>query len=141
MVTYKDKWFSIRGRRRLDVEFTRRIKLRKAQDRISVVVGYRSNYALWVHEAVGMKLKGEARPSGIGTYWSPSGATAKFLEIPSRTLTREILRIVVNVTKFGQPLFVGLWHAGKYLLSRSLEIVPVETGELKSSGYSIYDKR
>lgn len=40
-------------------------------------VGYTAEYAAAVHEAKGT-LKGQPRPSGRGTYWSPSGEP-KFL--------------------------------------------------------------
>src|ERR1044072_1838716 len=51
-----------------------------------VTVGYTAAYAAYVHELVGMKLKGVPRPSGIGKYWDPAGAQAKFLEEPARRL-------------------------------------------------------
>ena len=46
---------------------------------ITATVFYRAEYALWVHESIEMKLEGQPRPSGLGTYWSPNGE-AKFLE-------------------------------------------------------------
>lgn len=45
--------------------------------RVTGKVGYSANYALYVHNASG-KLKGQPRPSGKGTYWSPN-AEPKFL--------------------------------------------------------------
>lgn len=45
--------------------------------RVTGKVGYSANYALYVHNASG-KLKGQPRPSGKGTYWSPNGEP-KFL--------------------------------------------------------------
>jgi hypothetical protein len=42
------------------------------------VVGYDAEYAVYVHENMEAKLKGEPRPSGLGTYWNPGGP--KFLE-------------------------------------------------------------
>ena len=54
-----------------------------------VFVGYTSAYALYVHELVAMKLKGQPRkpsPPHIGKYWDPQGSgQAKFLEEPART--------------------------------------------------------
>jgi hypothetical protein len=57
-------------------------------------VGYTAPYALYVHEAVGMVLKGKPRPSGKGRYWDPAPrATAKFLEIPYKLLKlQEIIK-------------------------------------------------
>ncbi len=40
--------------------------------------GFTAEYALWVHENMEQVLKGEPRPSGLGTYWNPGGP--KFLE-------------------------------------------------------------
>ena len=45
--------------------------------RVTGKIGYSANYALYVHNASG-KLKGQPRPSGKGTYWSPNGEP-KFL--------------------------------------------------------------
>lgn len=41
------------------------------------IIGYSALYAIYVHEAPG-KLKGVARPSGLGDYWAPNGSP-KFL--------------------------------------------------------------
>lgn len=55
-----------------------------------VAVGYTASYAVYVHEAVAMKLEGRKRPArgkkkGRGRYWDPQGrASAKFLEKPFR---------------------------------------------------------
>lgn len=58
-------------------------------------VGYTAAYALWVHEKVAMKLRGQPRkpsPPHIGRYWDPQGrAQAKFLEEPARRLAPQLL--------------------------------------------------
>ena len=60
-----------------------------------VDVGYTAAYAVYVHELVAMKLKGQPRPSGRGQFWDPQGqAQAKFLEEPARRLTPEMSRII-----------------------------------------------
>ena len=60
-----------------------------------VNVGYTVAYALYVHEAVGMVLKGLPRPSGRGKYWDPQPqASAKFLEEPARRLAPELTRMI-----------------------------------------------
>jgi hypothetical protein len=68
-----------------------------------VYVGYTAEYALWVHEKVGMKLKGKPRrpsPPHIGRYWDPQGrAQAKFLEEPARTEVPKMRRIIVEHAK------------------------------------------
>ena len=65
-----------------------------------VSVGYTASYAIYVHEAVGMVLKGQPRPGGRGRYWDPQGkAQAKFLEEPSRRLAPELMRIIQEAAK------------------------------------------
>jgi len=58
-----------------------------------VSVGYTAAYAIYVHELVGMKLKGQRRISKIGVYWGPTGQ-AKFLEGPARALKPQILQTI-----------------------------------------------
>ena len=65
----------------------------KAQDDENYVeVGYQAAYAPFVHENMEMKLKGQPRPSGLGTYWNPGGP--KFLESAVRDLTKKIVDTV-----------------------------------------------
>jgi len=65
-----------------------------------VRVGYTAFYALYVHEAVAMKLKGLPRGKGRGFFWDPQGkAQAKFLEEPARTLRPELRRNIREATK------------------------------------------
>ena len=61
-----------------------------------VTVGYEAAYAVFVHENVEMKLKGQprAKPSK-GRYWDPQGrGKSKFLEDPVKANRPEILRLV-----------------------------------------------
>ncbi len=39
----------------------------------AVEVGFTSDYAVYVHENLEQKLKGQPRPSGKGVYWGPDG--------------------------------------------------------------------
>lgn len=65
-----------------------------------VDVGYTASYAMYVHEQVAMKLKGQPRPSGKGAFWDPQGqAYAKFLEEPMRRLIPEMNRIIHQAAK------------------------------------------
>lgn len=63
-----------------------------------VTVGFTVPYALFVHEAVGMKLKGLPRlpnPPHKGRYWDPiPRAKAKFLEDPIRDNKDRVTQIV-----------------------------------------------
>jgi hypothetical protein len=60
-----------------------------------VTVGYTAAYAIYVHEAVGMKLKGQDRPTK-GKFWDPQDrAQAKFLEEPARRMA-PLLRATIK---------------------------------------------
>lgn len=75
---------------------------RKAQrNRNAVEVGYGAAYALAVHEAVGMKLKGKPRRSGLGVYWGPRGE-AKFLERSLRERSKDAASIVGRFVREGK---------------------------------------
>lgn len=69
----------------------------------NVIVGYTAEYALKVHEAVGMKLRGKPRARGTrpggrgwrGRYWDPQGrAQPKFLEAPAYELRGTLFGII-----------------------------------------------
>lgn len=68
--------------------------VRKNQDgKRSVVIGYSSSYAIFVHENMEMKLKGLPRQSGLGVYWGPKGE-AKFLERAIAEKSKDVLEVV-----------------------------------------------
>jgi len=65
-----------------------------------VNVGYTAAYAIYVHENVEMKLKGQPRPGGKGRYWDPQGrGQSKFLEEPARRLAPELKQIILDNMK------------------------------------------
>jgi hypothetical protein len=65
-----------------------------------VDVGYTAAYALYVHEQVAMRLRGQPRPSGHGAFWDPQGqAQAKFLEEPLRRLRPQMSDIIFQSAK------------------------------------------
>lgn len=120
-----------------------RVKLRVLQEEArrqaqkSVVVGYTAPYALYVHENVEMKLKGQPRSSGRGRYWDPQGkATAKFLEAPTREMQEQLGELVASTVKKTGKLEMGLLTAGLLLQRESQKRCPVETGNLKNSAYT-----
>lgn len=110
-----------------------------SSDRTSVAVGYTASYALYVHEAVEMKLKGLPRqPPGKGMYWDPQGrAQAKFLEAPFRQLAPELKRIIFKAVAGGATLLQGLFLAGLRVQRESQPLVPVDTGNLKGSAFTM----
>lgn len=68
-----------------------------------VAVGYTASYAIYVHEAVHMKLKGMRRlpnPPNKGRYWDPQGrAKPKFLEDPIYENKGKFLTIVRDTAR------------------------------------------
>jgi hypothetical protein len=63
-------------------------------------VGYTAPHALYVHELVEMRLKGQPRVGGKGRYWDPQGrGQAKFLEEPARTEVPKMRTIILNHAK------------------------------------------
>lgn len=63
--------------------------------RMEAHVGYTAAYAIYVHENVEMKLKGQPRPGGRGRFWDPQGrGQAKFLEEPARRLVPRLRNII-----------------------------------------------
>ena len=72
---------------------------RKAMgDPLAVEVGYSASYAVYVHENMEQKLKGDPRPSGLGHYCGPNGQS-KFLESAVRELENEIVKTVADHAK------------------------------------------
>ncbi len=106
--------------------------------KVVVAVGYTTNYALYVHEAVGMKLKGVPRPKGRGAYWDPQGkAGAKFLEGPARELSSDLAKQIESMIVRGVKLEDALLTAGLRLQRESQQRVPVDTGTLKNSAFTV----
>ncbi len=129
----------IEGIKELQATLRQLRKKSSRRDNGSVVTGYTANYALFVHENVEMKLKGQER-STKGRYWDPQGrGQAKFLEQPVRTLIGELKRIVRAATpKIG--LVKSLLLVALRIQRESQLLVPVDTGNLKASAFTAVDK-
>ena len=96
-------------------------------------VTFTAPYALYVHEAVEMVLKGKPRPSGIGVYWGPNGM-AKYLETPMKTRWKEIEEIMQREFDRGATIKEASYVAALALLEWAKDNVPIEYGDLKDSG-------
>lgn len=116
----------------------RRRKKKYGDTHVSVIVGYSQKYALFVHESVQMKLKGQDRKSPHkGQYWDPQGrAQAKFLEQPAREFRGVLAQIVREAMENGATLIQALFLAGLRLQRESQLLVPVNTGALKNSAFT-----
>lgn len=129
----------VEGLSKLLTQLKDRTEKSKREDNVSVVVGYTAAYALYVHECIEMKLKGQPRRApSKGFYWDPQGrAQAKFLETPARMYADVIRRIVINTYKMNNGnLAQALYMGGLYLQRESMQLVPVDTGNLKASAFT-----
>jgi len=59
--------------------------------------GYGAAYAFFVHEKIEEKLRGQPRPSGLGTYWNPG--ESKFLEKALAAKKRDVLKTIRRYAK------------------------------------------
>lgn len=89
--------------------------------RIEVMVGYEAPHATVVHE-------------DLEAYHEPP-TQAKYLETPSRIYQKEVALVGRRALEQGKTVEEALLAEGNYLLEKSQEIVPVDTGELKASGF------
>lgn len=93
---------------------------RKYSTPAKVEVGYAAPYAVYVHENLAARhVTGQA----------------KFLEQPARQHHKEMASIIERALIRGESLEKALSLAGQFLLAKSQSLVPVLTGELKSSGF------
>jgi hypothetical protein len=118
-----------------------RIK-KTAQDLNAVVaVGYSTAYALYVHENIEMKWRGlPRRHPAKGVYWGPKGQ-AKFLEQPFRELNRSGVTgdIVRKALLRGATMSQALVLAGLRIQRDSQKLVPIDTGTLKNSAFTVVE--
>lgn len=79
--------------------FLRASAFTRIKDKVNVEVGFSAKYAVYVHENMEQKLKGQPRPSGLGVYWGPQGQP-KFLESTVTELSGQLLDIIAKSAKF-----------------------------------------
>lgn len=117
--------------------------LRSVEGKTVIEVGFRAKYAIYVHEAVAMKLKGLIRDGGWpGHYWDPQGeGRAKFLEEPARTKAPEIFLAIKTAVRNGQNWVSALLTGGNLLLYWAKSYAPLRMGDLRRSGYCVQNNR
>lgn len=72
---------------------------RKAQDgELAVEIGYTAAYAVFVHENLAQKLKGQPRASGLGVYWGPAGQP-RFLANAVRNTQDEVVKVIAKYSR------------------------------------------
>lgn len=104
----------------------------------SVIVGYTAVYALWVHENIEMKWRGQPRKAPHkGHYWDPQGqGQAKFLEQPARTEARKMAAIIKKALESGKQFDDAVISAAQWLQRCSMLLCPVDIGNLKDSAFT-----
>lgn len=94
--------------------------------KISGVVGYTQNYAIYVHENL------EAR--------HPNGGQAKYLVQPAREKKNEIAAIVRTALMQQKTLKQALTLGCLYLQRESMQLVPIDTGALRASAFTAIEE-
>lgn len=85
------KWVPVEYGKLRASAFTRRA----AHDPAAVEVGFSASYAIYVHENVEAKLRGQPRPSGLGRYWGPDGRP-RFLSAAATEKREEVLEAIAK---------------------------------------------
>lgn len=99
----------------------RRMEKQAGQQTKPVVVAYAMDYADYVHE-------------DQEAFHDPP-TQAKYLEAPARMYRKQIGAIISQVYRRTKNLQLALVEGANYLFALSQELVPVDTGALKASGY------
>jgi uncharacterized protein (DUF1501 family) len=86
-----------------------------------VSVGFSAPYSVFVHEDL--------------TAYHAGGGQAKYLESPLRAMHQELAGIVAAEMKNGATLVEAERKAAERLLAVSQTLVPVDTGNLRDSGF------
>jgi len=109
--------------------------------KVGVTVGYSASYAANVHENIAMAWEGLPRPKHLGgVYWGPRGQ-AKYLEEPARLLNNDktLSNIVTEALRKKKTVAQALLLAGLRLQRESQKRVPVVTGTLKNSAFTVVE--
>jgi hypothetical protein len=93
---------------------------------VKLNVGYEAPYTIFVHERLDL-------------YHEPP-TQAKFLEQPAREWAFRLGRMVFDLMKQGKTARQALMAAGEKLLEESRKITPIDTGELRESGFVRLEK-
>jgi len=130
---------------KLQQELQKKLDSPKAVRGRSVIVGYTAAYALDVHENIKMKWKGIPRKEkikgGKGKFWDPQGkAQAKFLEAPARKNAKQIGNVIRTAVQNGVSLEKAMVLGALLLQRESQKLVPVDTGNLKGSAFTKFEK-
>lgn len=115
MATYTKLEGVERFQRKLQV-----LSKRVGKERTEVTIGYAAHYALRVHEDL-------VTPHRVGK--------AKFLEGPMRRYRNQAAKIARDAMERKRPIGEALRLAGDFILRKSKQEVPIDTGFLRDSGF------
>ena len=146
---------AILGREKLVAKLRDRAAKARKDANASVIVGYSTAYALYVHEnmqaahgaafnekyaaeiAAMTKLRKAKKATGHTPYHRRKpDEQAKYLEQPAREQGKEIGTLIVGVLKAGRTMAQALIVGGLRLQRESMRIVPVDTGNLRASAFT-----
>jgi len=116
----------VRRADKLNTTLENKIRKSKKEDDGSVVVGYFGvSYAIRVHEDL-------STPHKIGM--------AKFLELPWRQNSKDYTKLIQRLTAKGVGMIQAMLMAGMRLQRDSMELVPIDTGNLIGSAQTKVEK-
>lgn len=103
--------------------------MHRREENVSVITGFTQSYALFVHENM--------------TAQHAPGKRAKYLEEPARRLSNEgtLGRIVEQVYRKTKDMGKALLIAGLRIQREAQRIVPIDTGALKASAFTVIEKQ
>lgn len=118
----------------------------KRGDSCRAKVGYGMRYGIYVHEAVpgapnppktdaqraAMMIAIREREARGHVPWSTG--QPKFLEQPAREYAQEMADVIHKNLRNKESLETAVTRAAYFLLRKSMELVPVDTGALRASG-------
>ena len=111
---------SVEGLKQIVDKLTALKQQSEIDDDLDIVVGYAADHATYVHE--------------INANYN-NGKQWKYLETPYRELRGQFAKNIVQSYKRTRSIRSGLSKSAKQLYQASQDIVPVDTGELKASGF------
>src|SRR5690554_3144864 len=103
------------------VERLQKLKQSSINDgNLDIVVGYAASHATYVHEI--------NKNYNYGKQW-------KYLETPFKMLQGYFAKVIIQSYTRTGSIRVGLKKSAKALYAESQALVPIDTGELKASGF------
>lgn len=117
----------VEGLNKVIAALNKRLAAASKDSNVSVIVGYTANYAVYVHE----DMTAQHKP----------GKQAKFLEQPARENAQEYAKIIREELQKRRTLAQALLKAGLKLQRDSMMLVPIDTGALRASAFTLLENK